>query len=179
LTTTITVNGRTPSGLFDDPVDDMIRAYIQAKWIITSPDISTNPPADFSTKVRFADFDYDYFSTYHVMVKQDESTTFDNDLVGQGLLQFFDPVLIEISARRLTYGKTFEELDNIRLEIIRILEQYQADSILGTEFMSGVAGIQVLEPGDIGPEQINVGKLPRSIWRAQVKALVYYSICYF
>ena len=174
----ITVNGRSPTGMFEDPTPDMIRQYIENEWNIDNPDKSTNPPADFKNKVRFADFDYDYHSTYHVMISQDEDTKFDNELIGQGLIKLSEPVLIEISARRLTYGKIFDELDNIRMEIIRILGQYEADNIGTNPFMSGIHAIEVIDPGDIEPISQFINKLPRSIWKAQVKCMVHYFISY-
>jgi hypothetical protein len=157
----------------------MLQKYIYNKWQIDNPDVSVNPPADFSTNVRFADFDYDYFATYHVMINQDGNTKFDNELLGQGLLKLIDPILIEISARRLTYGKIFEQLDNIRLEIIRILGEFSPDNLLPpNDFMIGIQAIEVKEPGDIEPISKFIYKLPRSIWRAQVKCLIHYFISY-
>jgi len=174
----ITINGRNPPGMFADPTHDLIRQYIVNEWNIDNPAKSTNPPLDFKDHVRFTDIDYDYFSTYHVMIAQQEDTKFDNELIGQGLIKLSDPVLIEISARRLTYGKIFEELDNIRMEIIRILGQFEADNIGTNPFMSGIHHIEVLEPGDIEPISKFFNKLPRNIWRAQVKCIVHYFISY-
>lgn len=175
----VRINGRNRLGLFEKPTYQMIQQYIYNNWQISNPEKSINPPADFTTKVRFADFDYDYFATYHVMFNQDGNTRFDNELLGQGLLKLIDPILIEISARRLTYGKIFNELDNIRLEIIRILGEFSPD-ILSPEddFMIGIQAIEVEEPGDIEPISKFIYKLPRNIWRAQVKCLVHYFISY-
>jgi len=175
----VRINGRLVLGLYEIPTHKMIQNYLYNNWHITNPDRSENPPADYSTNVRFADFDYDYFATYHVMVTQDEDTKFDNDLLGQGLLKLIDPVLIEISARRLTYGKIFDELDNIRMEIIRILGQFSPDNLpIPNDFMVGIQAIEVFEPGDIEPISAFVNKLPRNIWRAQVKCNVHYFISY-
>jgi hypothetical protein len=175
----VRINGRTTLGLFENPTHKMIRDYIYNNWHITNPDRSENPPYDYSTNIRFVDFDYDYFATYHVMINQDDSTKFDNDLLGQGLLKLIDPIIIEISARRLTYGKTFDELDNIRMEIIRILGQFNPDNLpIPNDFMKGIHAIEVFEPGDILPISQFINKLPRNIWRAQVKCMVHYFISY-
>ncbi len=175
----IRINGRTNTGLFEWPTYKMIKDYIYNNWRISNPEKSTDPPADFTSRVRFADFDYDYFSTYHVMINQDESTKFDNELIGQGLLELVDPIIIEMSARRLTYGKTFDELDNIRMEIVRILGEFSPDKLPPpNDFMVGIQAIHVFEPGDIEPISKFINKLPRNIWRAQVKCEVHYFISY-
>ena len=163
-----TVNGRIPQGDFPAPTEDLISAYIKSKWLLTSPAISTNPPSDLSTNLHVTDYDYTNCCSYHAKIVQDEATTFENELQGVGLLGLDEPILIELTARRLTYGKAFEELDNIRLEIIRIIKQFEPNDNL----ISGVQSIDIVDPGDIQRQNFFLNKLPQSIWRSQVKLVV-------
>ena len=164
----VTVSGRTPAGDFGQPVDDMVRQYVKDKWGGTNDPVpSINPPYDLATNVRFSDFDYDGNATYHVKVKED-TTRFNDELIAQGFLWFVTPVNFLITARRLRYGKTFEQLDNIRLEIVRIIGTYKPDDI------SGIPGMDIVDPGDVAPETQFTNRGPRSVWRAQVVAEVYY-----
>ena len=165
---TFVVNGRVPEGDFSAPLEDLVSAYIQTKWTLTTPSKSQSPPTDFSTKVKFTDYDYDGSSTYQVKIKEDV-TQFNDELIGQGFLSFTTPINFEATARRLTYGKTFEQLDNIRLEIVRIIGNYRPDGI------SGVPAMDIVAPGDVQPLSQFTEKGPRSIWRAKIVANVQYS----
>jgi hypothetical protein len=169
---TFTVNGRVPAGDFSSPLEDLVSTYVQNKWTLTIPPKSSSPPTDFKTNVKFSDYDYDGNSTYHVKIKEDV-TTFNDELIGQGFLSFITPINFEISARRLTYGKVFEQLDNIRLEIVRIIGNYRPDEI------SGIPGMDIVAPGDVQPLSQFTEKGPRSIWRAKVVANIQYSKCWF
>lgn len=161
------VVNRTPPGDFTDPFDDMLSTYIQAQWSsAVTPPKSTNPPADFSSKVRFGDFQYDYFSTYYIRVKQ-EDTDFDNDEIVNAMFQMKTTVNIDLSARRLRYSENFSELNNMRLEVIRILGNYRPDAI------SGIHMIELEAPGerDIEPRTISGG---RSIWYVRITAFLHF-----
>lgn len=166
------VNGKEPLGPYTEPMHKMLRDHVVSMWTIGAPAKSINPPYDFTNKIRFAPHDYDGFSTYFCMVIQDDDTRFDNEMKGQGTIQVHDPVLFELTARRLKYGKTFEELDNARREIHRILAQYKPGDI------PGLYELEVFEPGDILPLTKWIFKLPRSLWRAQIKCMAHYHLTY-
>lgn len=161
-----TVNARIPAGDFPR-IWKMVMDYVKSKWLITNPDKAGTNPIDFQSKVRFGDWDYDGNSTYYVKVKE-ETSRFDNELKGTGLLGWITPVSFLLTARRLKYGKAFEELDNIRMEIVRIIGQYKPDEI------SGLGEMEIVDPGDVESDTIYVNKLPKSIFRAQVTAELLY-----
>ena len=80
------VTADTSPGDFTDSIEDMLRLHLYNNWgtpIAITPFKSINPPADFNSKVRFGDHEYDYFSTYYIRVKE-EDTAFDNDLIING-----------------------------------------------------------------------------------------------
>jgi hypothetical protein len=151
---------------FTLPIEDMLSTYLQAQWLITNPAKSTAPPGDFSTKVRFGDFPYEYFSTYYIRVKE-EDTEFNNELIVDGCFQMRTAVNIDLTARRLKYGENFAELNNMRLEVIRILGNYRPDGILGIHL------IEIEAPGerDIEPRTIIGNKV---IWYVRIKAYLHY-----
>lgn len=162
-----TVNGRVPKSDFTEPVEDMIRDYLKLKWVENDPQISTAPPGDLHNKVRFGDHDYDGFSTYYIKVKEG-TTTFNNDHVGNGLFTFYTPVIIELVARRLAKGQQFEQLNNMRNEVIRIIAEYKQDDI------SGIPSMDLDSPGEIdNPTATFMGQ--KSVWYCRVTAVV----CYF
>lgn len=161
------VSNRTPAGDFTEPLEDMLITYLRAQWSATvSPAKSIAPPTDFSTKVRFGDFQYEYFATYYIRVKEDD-TEFNNDLIVNGIFEMITPINIDLSARRLRYTENFAELNNMRLEVIRIIGNYIPDQI------SGVYAIDMEAPGerDIEPRTLEGG---RSIWYVRIRALLKY-----
>ena len=86
------------------------------------------------------------------------------------------PVNIDLTARRLRYGEHFEELNNMRLETIRILGSYQPDDI------SGIYHIALDRPGERDIESRNfetAGRAPRTIWYLRITAICYYIKGYF
>ena len=75
---------------------------------------------------------------------------------------------IDLTARRLTYGEHFAEMNNMRLEVIRILGNYRPDGI------SGIHSIEVETPGERDIETRNferAGKLQKTIWYLRIKAI--------
>jgi len=168
------VANRIPFGDFTRPVEDMLRDYLYDRWgsaVPVIPQKSTAPPGDFKNKIRFGDFEYDYFSTYYIKVKEDD-TQFNNDLIiNGGCFDMTTTVNIDLIARRLKYGEHFAELNNMRLEVVRILGNYRPDDI------SGIFMIETETPGERDIESRNFersGQLPRTIWYLRVRA-----ICHF
>lgn len=167
MSTTWYVVNRTPFGDFTDPLEDMMIAYLKANWAANvNPYISINPPYDFKDKVRFGDFPYDYNATYYVRVKEDD-TDFNNDLVLDNTYQMRTALNIDLSARRLRYGENFAELNNMRLEVMRILGIYRPDN------MSGIHMITMDLPGerDIESQTFGGGK---TIWYLRIKCWLHY-----
>ena len=117
------VTNRSPFGDFTQPVEDMVRTYLKNNWGITgpiSPVKSTNPPLDLKNKIKFSDVEYDYLSTYYIRVKE-EDTTIDNEMIlNSGCFLMKTAVNIDLTARRLTYGEHFAEMNNMRLEVIHL-----------------------------------------------------------
>ena len=150
---------------FTSPIEDFVRTYLSARWILTDPSLSTNPPADFATKVRLGDWDYDGFSTYYIKIKE-QTTTFDNDFIGTGLFGFTTPILFELTARRLTYGQSYQQLNNMRLEVIRIIGQFKPDDI------PGIPDIHITDPGDAPEESTTTAG--QVVWVAKVTATLTY-----
>ena len=172
------VTNRSPAGDFTESIEDMVRSYLYTNWGAAMPVLpakSTNPPVDFTSKVRFGDFEYDYFSTYYIRVKE-EDTSFDNDLIINGGCFLMKTSLnIDLTARRLTYGEHFDEMNNMRLEAIRILANYRPDGI------SGIHSIEVETPGERDIESRNferAGKLQKTIWYLRIKAICSYIKAY-
>lgn len=168
------VVNRSPAGDFTEPIEDMLRSYLYNNWgaaTPVNPQKSTNPPADFKSKIKFSDTEYDYFSTYYIRVKE-EDTVFDNDLIiNGGCFLMKTGVNIDLTARRLTYGEHFTQMNNMRLEVIRILGNYRPDSI------SGIHSIEIETPGERDIETRNyerAGKLPKTIWYLRIKAVCNY-----
>lgn len=164
------VSGRVPSGDFSSPVEDLVRNYIRQEWSITDPEMGVLPtppaaPADLMDKVRLADFDWDGFSTYFIKVKEDV-TTIDSEFIMDGLFGFQTPIICELTARRLTKGQQFQQLNNMRLEIIRIIGQYEADDI------SGIPSMRIVDPGD-EPEKTVAGP-NKTVWYCKITATVTY-----
>ena len=174
ITTTWYVTNRIPFGDFTEPIEDMLRSYLYTNWgtpVAISPLKSTNPPADFNSKVRFGDFEYDYFSTYYIRVKE-EDTEIDNDLIiNGGCFLMKTTVNIDLTARRLKYGEHFTEMNNMRLGVIRLLGNYRPDII------SGIHMIEIETPGERDIESRNyerAGKSPKTIWYLRIKAICSY-----
>jgi hypothetical protein len=172
------VANHSPAGDFVFPVEDMLRSYLYNNWGAALPVVparSTNPPADYNSKVRFGDTEYYNDSTYYIRVKE-EDTEFDNDLIiNAGCFLFRTTVNIDLTARRLTYGEHFVEMNNMRLEVIRILANYRPDDI------SGIHMIEMEAPGERDIERINyerAGKLPRTIWYLRIKAVCHFIKAY-
>jgi len=173
LTYTWVVASRVPAGDFTSSVEDMVRDYLRQEWSITDPAMGVIPtppaaPTDLKDKVRLGDFDYDGFSTYYIKVKEDV-TTIDSEMIMEGLFGFQTPVVFELSARRLSKGQQFQQLNNMRLEVIRIIGQYPQDDI------SGIPAMEIVDPGE-EPEKAAVGQ--QSIWYAKVIANVIYHKSY-
>lgn len=168
------VTGKTPIGDFDDSIENLLQAYLYSNWGLApasyplplAPRKSTQPPDDLSTKLRFGDFPYDYNSTYYVRVKEAD-TEFDNDLIVDGTFQMITTINVDLSARRLKYGEHFEEMNNMRLEVIRILGNYRPDNI------SGIHMIEINHPGERDIEaQTLIGN--RTIWYLRIQARLHY-----
>ena len=80
------VVNRTPQADFIDPVEDMLQEYLKMNWGMhheVIPERSTDPPFDYSSKLRFGDFEYDYYSTYYIRVREGD-TEIVNDLPEEG-----------------------------------------------------------------------------------------------
>lgn len=172
------VVNRQPPGDFTEPIEDMLRSYIYEKWgttISVNPQKSTNPPFDYTTNIRFGDVEYQNFSTYYIRVREGD-TEFNNDMIqNYGMFQMKTTVNIDLTARRLKYGEHFEELNNMRLETIRILGNYRPDDI------SGIHLIELDRPGDRDIETQRfeaMGKLPRTIWHLRITAKLHYIKAY-
>jgi hypothetical protein len=168
------VTSRSPQTDFTQSIEDMLLSYLYNNWgtpIAISPFKSINPPADFNSKVRFGDWEYDYFSTYYIRVKE-EDTAIDNDLIiNGGCFLMKTAVNIDLTARRLTYGEHFEEMNNMRLEVSRILANYRPDQI------SGIHAIDIETPGERDIETRNferAGRLQKTIWYLRIKAVCHY-----
>lgn len=165
------VTGRIPVSDFTEPVEDMLQSYLYEKWGAVNPVIPEKsamltPPDDFSTRVRFGDHPYDYFSTYYIRVKEAD-TEIDNDLIIDGIFQMITTINIDLSARRLKYGEHFEEMNNMRLEVIRILGNYRPDHI------SGIYMIEVDQPGE-REIQAEVISGNRTTWHLRIRAKLHY-----
>ena len=168
------VVNRSPAGDFTQPIEDMLLSYLYDNWSTEHPILPpefTNPPVDFNSKVRFSDTEYDYFSTYYIRVKE-EDTSFDNEVTTtSGCFLFKTTVNIDLTARRLTYGEHFAQMNNMRLEVIRILGNYRPDGI------SGIHQIELETPGERDIETRNferAGKLQKTIWYLRIKAICHY-----
>jgi hypothetical protein len=168
------VTARSPPTDFTQSIEDMLLSYLYNNWAIAlpvAPPKSTNPPADFNSKVRFGDWEYDYFSTYYIRVKE-EDTAIDNDLIiNGGCFLMKTAVNIDLTARRLKYGEHFEEMNNMRLEVSRILGNYRPDQI------SGIHAIELETPGERDIETRNferAGRLQKTIWYLRIKAICQY-----
>lgn len=163
------VTGRTPIGDFTESIEDMLQSYLYEKWGTANPVTPTKsiaPPDDFSTNIRFGDFPYDYYSTYYIRVKEAE-TEIDNDLIIDSTYQMITTVNIDLTARRLKTGEHFEEMNNMRLEVIRILGNYRPDHI------SGIHMIEIDQPGERDIEaQTITGN--RTIWYLRIRAQLHY-----
>ena len=173
------VTSKTPAGDFTQSIEDMLLSYLYNNWgtpVAISPFKSIDPPTDFNSKVRFGDFEYDYFSTYYIRVKE-EDTAIDNDfIINGGCFLFKTAVNIDLTARRLKYGEHFSEMNNMRLETIRILANYRPDDI------SGIHAIETQAPGERDIESRNyerAGKSPKTIWYLRVKAVCNYIKSYY
>lgn len=156
----------------------MIQQYLRTRWgtaIPVTPQKSTNPPFDYSSKIKFGDTEYQNFSTYYIRVREAD-TVFDNEMVqNAGCFQMKTAVNIDLTARRLKYGEHFDELNNMRLETIRILGNYRPDDI------SGIYFIELERPGerDIETQRFEQsGKLPRTIWYLRITIQVHYIKAY-
>lgn len=178
LTNWYVTSNQPPQTDFILPIEDMVRDYLYDNWGMALPVLplkSTNPPADFNNKVRFGDFEYDYFSTYYIRVKE-EDTAFDNDLIINGGCFLMKTSLnIDLTVRRLTYGEHFEEMNNMRLEVIRILGNYRPDQI------PGIHAIDIETPGERDIETRNferAGRLQKTIWYLRIKAICQYIKAY-
>lgn len=172
------VTSRSPFGDFTQPVEDMVRNYLKNNWGATgpiSPVKSNNPPVDYSTKIKFGDLEYGYDSTYYIRVKE-EDTVFDNDMIiNSGCFLMRTAINIDLTARRLRYGEHFAEMNNMRLEVIRILGNYRPDNI------SGIQMIEMETPGERDIETRNferAGQLPKTIWYLRIKAIAHYIKAY-
>jgi len=155
---------------FTLPIEDMLSNYLQQQWaasVPVAPQKSIAPPGDFVNKVRFGDWYYDYFSTYYIRVKE-EDTEFNNDLIIDNCFQLQTTVDIDVTARRLTYGESFAELNNMRLEVIRILGNYRPDDIPGIHL------IEIETPGERDIEKLVVEGGGKTIWYLRVKAVCHY-----
>lgn len=168
------VTNRSPAGDFSESIEDMVRSYLYTNWgtaVPVTPAKSTSPPTDFKNKVKFSDHEYDYFSTYYIRVKE-EDTIFDNDLIiNGGCFLMKTAINIDLTARRLKYGEHFNEMNNMRLEVIRILANYRPDGI------SGIHAIDIETPGERDIETRNferAGQLPKTIWYLRIKAVCQY-----
>jgi hypothetical protein len=168
------VVNHVPFGDFTESIEDMLRSYLYDNWgnpVSIIPEKSTNAPSDLSSKVKFGDYQYDYFSTYYIRIKESD-TEFDNELMmNSGSFQMKTFVNIDLTARRLKYGEHFEELNNMRLEVIRILGNYKPDSI------SGIYNIEIDRPGERDIETRNfetAGRAPKTIWYLRIAAVCYY-----
>ena len=175
MTFTWVVSSRVPAGDFTSPVEDLVRDYLRQEWILTDPAMGVvptppAPPTDLHNKVRLGDFDYDGFSTYYIKVKE-QTTLIDDEQILSGLYGFQTPILFELSARRLSKGQQFEQLNNMRLEVIRIIGQFRPDDI------SGIPSFLITDPGDV-PQPTTV-RGQRSIWQCRVMATVIYWKNYF
>jgi hypothetical protein len=170
LTFTWVVSSRVPAGDFSSPVEDLVRNYLRAEWSISDPamgvlPIPPAPPTDLHDKIRLGDFDFDGFSTYYIKVKEGV-TTIDNEQIMSGLYGFQTPIIFTLSARRLSKGQQFQQLNNMRLEVIRIIGQYNPDDI------SGIPGFQIVDPGDVPSPTTIRGQ--QSIWWCEITANVIY-----
>lgn len=171
MTITWVVSSRVPEEDFPSPVEDLVRDYLRQEWSITDPamgviPISPAPPTDLHNKVRLGDFDYDGFSTYYIKVKEG-TTTIDNEEIMNGLYGFQTPIIFTLSARRLTKGQQFQALNNMRLEVIRIVGQFKPDDI------SGIPSFRIVDPGDIPSPTTITGQ--KSVWDCQITANVIYN----
>jgi hypothetical protein len=172
------VVNRTPPGDFTEPIEDMLRQYIYDEWgttIAVNPQKSTNPPFDYSTNIKFGDQEYQNFSTYYIRVREGDTEVNNDEIINGGCFQFRTAVNIDLTARRLKYGERFSELNNMRLETIRILANYRPDDI------SGIYLIELDEPGDRDIESRNFeaqGNLPRTIWYLRITAYLHYIKAY-
>ena len=172
------VVNHSPAGDFTEPVEDMLRTYLKNNWGATgpiSPLKSTNPPLDLKNKIKFSDVEYDYLSTYYIRVKEAD-TAIDNEMIlNSGCFLMKTAVNIDLTARRLTYGEHFKEMNNMRLEVIRILGNYRPDDI------SGIQMIEMETPGERDIETRNyesASKLPKTIWYLRIKAICHYIKAY-
>ena len=90
-----------------------------------------------------------------------------NEEIMNGLYGFQTPIIFTLSARRLSKGQQFQQLNNMRLEVIRIVGQYAPDDI------SGIPSFRIVDPGDIPSPTTILGQ--KSIWYCQVTANVIYN----
>lgn len=169
------INNGDPQMDFMMPLEDMIQDCLKTDWGNENPDItpkvSTDPPYDYSNKIRFGDFEYDYFSTYYIRVREGD-TEIDNELPAEGGNFYMKtPINIDLTARRLKYGEHFEELNNMRLEVIRILGMCESDKI------PGIHKIEIDRPGERDIESRNfetAGRAPRTIWYLRITGICHY-----
>ena len=162
------VNGRVPAADFPDEIKTLVKDWVITKWSITDPAVSTDPPNDYTDKIRFGDWDYEPYSTYYIQVTE-APTRFDNSLMGQGMLGHVTPVYFKLTARRLTHSENFNQLQNMTRELVRIIGRYELHEI------PGISALSIFEPSDLPQE--NQGQ--RSLYDDTVTALAYFNKNYF
>ena len=73
------------------------------------------------TRIDSGDFDFDGFSTYYIIEVKEGETLIDNEEIINGLYGFQTPIVFTLSARRLSKGQQFQQLNKMQLEVIRIM----------------------------------------------------------
>lgn len=154
---------------FQNRLDGLIITYITNKWTLPDPPtpIGDSAPTLQNRDINIGNYDYDKFRTYYIRVKELPARIVNR--VRDNLTDFEAPIEFECSARRLTRGEGFQQLNAIIFELIRIFLLYQRLDIFGVQAVS----FDSLSPLGI-QETRTRHSAEKTVWRRTLRILLHY-----
>ena len=143
---------------FTDKLDNLVKTYVAAQWTSTAPAIGTN----LSTQAQQDNFDYDKFRTYYIQIKEGKSRVV-NRQIRQRLYEFETPIEFVCTSRRLSRGESFNELNNMINELLRIFGKFVDDDIFG------IRGITFESITPLGTDSAN-----KSVWTRSLTIILHF-----
>ena len=145
---------------FLDKLDNLVKAYVASKWAITVvPQLGADLTA---TEAQQDNFEYDSFRTYYIQVKEGQSRVVNRE-IRQRLYEFETPIEFVCTVRSLSKGESFNHLNSMINELLRIFGEFQREEIFG------IQGITLESITPIGNDSAN-----KSIFQRTLKIFLHY-----
>ena len=153
---------------FPSRFDGLVIDYIVNEWQESDPPMKgEDPQGPQRREINIGNFDYDKFRTYYIKVTELPARVINRPR--HNLIEFWSPIELEVSVRRLTRGEAYPQMQNIMLELIRIFFMFNKYDIYGVQAVD----FETLTPLS-NPQNRTRQSAAKTLWKKTLRINLHY-----